>query len=123
MITEKQKKFILDNLDILDVYSLESIIEDLIDNMSKDYASKLMFDMDDAGYDRTLEEFETVEKHRALIGEIDGIENVEPMTFPYVIYHATLREDEAKDTLTNEEVLANSKDTKANQVKVPKVVG
>lgn len=89
----------------------------------KDYASKLMFDMDDAGYDRTLEEFETVEKHMALIGEIDGIENVEPMTFPYVIYHATLREDEANDTLTNEQVLANSKDTKANQVKVPKVVG
>ena len=89
----------------------------------KDYASKLMFDMDDAGYDRTLEEFETVEKHMALIDEIDGIENVEPMTFPYVIYHATLREDEAKDALTNEQVLANSKDTKANQVKVPKVVG
>jgi aspartyl/glutamyl-tRNA(Asn/Gln) amidotransferase C subunit len=89
----------------------------------KDYASKLMFDMDDAGYDRTLEEFETVEKHMDLISEIDGIENVEPMTFPYVIYHATLREDEAKDTLTNEQVLANSKDTKANQVKVPKVVG
>ena len=89
----------------------------------KDYASKLMFDMDDAGYDRTLEEFETVEKHMALIGEIEGIENIEPMTFPYVIYHATLREDEAKDILTNEEVLSNSKDTKANQVKVPKVVG
>ena len=89
----------------------------------KDYAAKLMFDMDDKGYDRTLEEFETVEKHMTLIGGIEGIEEVEPMTFPYVIYHATLREDAAKDCLTNEEVLANSKDVKANQVKVPKVVG
>ena len=89
----------------------------------KDYAANLMFDMDDAGYERTLEEFETIEKHMALIGEIEGIENVEPMTFPYVIYHASLREDEAKDCLTNEEALTNSKDTKANQVKVPKVVG
>ena len=89
----------------------------------KDYAAKLMFDMDDEGYERTLEEFETVEKHMALIGEIEGIENIEPMTFPYVIYHATLREDEAKDCLTNKEVLLNSKDTKADQVKVPKVVG
>lgn len=88
----------------------------------KKYAANLMFDMDDAGYDRTLDEFETVEKHMALIGEIEGIEEVEPMTFPYVIYHATLREDEAKDCLTNDEVLANSKDIKANQVKVPKVV-
>ena len=89
----------------------------------KDYAAKLMFDMDDAGYDRTLEEFDVVEKHMALIGEIEGIDTVEPMTFPYVIYHASLREDEAKDCLTNEEVLANSKEVKANQVKVPKVVG
>lgn len=89
----------------------------------KDYAAKLMFDMDDEGYDRTLEEFETVEKHMALIGEIEGIDKIEPMTFPYVIYHATLREDEAKDCLTNEEVLANAKESKANQVKVPKVVG
>ena len=36
----------------------------------KDYAAKLMFDMDDQGYERTLEEFETVEKHMALIDEI-----------------------------------------------------
>ena len=51
------------------------------------------------------------------------IEEVEPMTFPYVIYHATLREDEAKECLSNDEVLANSKDKKADQIKVPKVVG
>ena len=89
----------------------------------KDYAAKLMFDMDDAGYDRTLEEFEIVEQHMSLIGEIEGIEEVEPMTFPYVIYHSSLREDEAKDCLINEEVLSNSKEIKANQVKVPKVVG
>ena len=89
----------------------------------KEYASKLMFDMDDDGYERTLEEFETVEKHMALISEISEIENVEPMTFPYVIYHATFREDEAKDCLTNDEVLANSKEVKADQIKVPKVVG
>lgn len=89
----------------------------------KDYAAKLMFDMDDEGYDRTLKEFETVEKHMELIGKIENIDKIEPMTFPYVIYHANLREDEAKECLTNEEVLANAKDTKANQVKVPKVVG
>lgn len=89
----------------------------------KDYSAKLMFDMDDEGYERTLKEFEVIEKQMALIGEIDNIETVEPMTFPYVIYHASLREDESKDCLTNEEVLSNAKDVKANQVKVPKVVG
>ena len=89
----------------------------------KDYAARLMFDMDEAGYDRTLKEFETIEKHMALIGEIKDIEKVEPMTFPYEIYCATLREDEAKECLTTEEVLKNSKDNKADQIKVPRVVG
>ena len=48
----------------------------------KDYAARLMFDMDDQGYDRTLKEFETIEKHMALIGQIDGIEEVEPIIPP-----------------------------------------
>lgn len=88
----------------------------------KAYAAKLMFDMDDEGYDRTLKEFETIEKHMEIIGKFDGIENVEPCVFPYVIYHADYREDIANNTLTNEEVLKNAHDTKANQIKVPKVV-
>jgi len=92
------------------------------DNL-KEYARKLMFDMDDSGYDRTLKEFEIIEKHMDLIGQIDNIANVEPMTFPYVIYHAHLREDNEKTCLSNEEVLSNAKDIKANQIKVPKVVG
>ena len=88
----------------------------------KDYAAKLMFDMDDAGYDRTLKEFEIIEKHMALIGQIKDIEKIEPMTFPYVIYHASLREDIDKKSLTTEEVLMNTKDKKADQIMVPKVV-
>lgn len=89
----------------------------------KGYAEKLMFDMDSDGYDRTLKEFETIEKHMELIGKIKNIESVDPMTFPYVIYHATFRDDVALPSLTNEEVLANAKEIKADQVKVPKVVG
>ena len=89
----------------------------------KKYARLLMFDMNEEEYDTLLKEFAITEKHMALIGEIDGIEDVEPMTFPYVIYHASLREDISKPCLTTEEVLKNTKDKKADQVKVPKVVG
>lgn len=89
----------------------------------KKYASLLMFDMDEDGYERTLKEFETIEKHMELIGKIDNIDKVEPMTFPYVIYHASLREDNGKKCLTTEEVLKNSDSNKADQVRVPKVVG
>lgn len=44
-ITDKQKNFILDNIDILDEYDLHEIIEKLIDNMSKEYASQLISKM------------------------------------------------------------------------------
>ena len=41
-LTDKQKKFILENIDILDIYTLQEIVEELIDNMSKEYAKNLI---------------------------------------------------------------------------------
>ena len=87
-----------------------------------DLADKLLIGLNNEEIAMVLKEFETIDANLDLVNKIEGIEDVEPMTFPYVIYHASLREDEAKDCLTNEEVLANAKETKANQVKVPKVV-
>ena len=47
MITEKQKKFILNNIDLLDTTDMEEIIEKLIDNMTKEYATGLVKNMID----------------------------------------------------------------------------
>ena len=45
-ITEKQKKFILNNLDILENWQLEEIIEKIgIDSLDKEYASELIKDI------------------------------------------------------------------------------
>ena len=44
-LTDKQKNFILDNIDILDNYELQEIVEKLIDNMSKEYATELISNM------------------------------------------------------------------------------
>lgn len=44
-ITKKQKNFILENIDVLDNYTLQDIVELLIDNMSKEYASELISEM------------------------------------------------------------------------------
>lgn len=44
-LTEKQKNFILDNIDILDNYSLQMIVEKLIDYMKKEDASQLIKEM------------------------------------------------------------------------------
>lgn len=55
-ITDKQKKVILDNLDTLENWQLEEIIEKIgIDNLDREYASELIKDILD-----TLEEVKGV---------------------------------------------------------------
>ena len=45
-ITEKQKKFILDNLEVLEQWQLEEIIGKIgIDSLDKEYASELIKDI------------------------------------------------------------------------------
>ena len=45
-ITDKQKKVILDNLDTLENWQLEEIIEKIgIDNLDREYASELIKDI------------------------------------------------------------------------------
>jgi len=90
----------------------------------KDYAGKLMFDMDDSEYETLQDEFRIILRQMDLIGKIPNIKDVEPMSFPFVTYEAKLRCDEVKeeDTLTVNEVLANCKHQINDQVKLPKVV-
>lgn len=88
----------------------------------KKYARLLMFEMNDEEYTTLQEEFEVILKQMDLIGQIDGIDKVEPMTFPFKNTDATLREDEVGDYLTVGEVLSNAKHQVNDQVKVPRVV-
>ena len=89
----------------------------------QDYALKLMFRMKDDEFEAFEKEFETILKQMDLIGRIEGIENVEPMTFPFKLKDVKLREDIATSTLTSEDAVKNAKETIYDEVKVPKVVG
>ena len=89
----------------------------------KDAALRLMFDMSDEQYETLEKEFEIIIKQMSLIGEIDGVDEVEPMTFPFNATTDYLREDVAETPLTKEEVLSNAKDVLDGQIKLPKVVG
>ena len=89
----------------------------------KNYANKLMFDMNDEEYETLLKEFDVIEKQMDLIGNIDNISEVEPMTFPFDVTTTFLREDVEGVCLTKEEVLRNAKDVVDGQIKLPKVVG
>ena len=88
----------------------------------KKYARLLMFEMNDEEYTTLQEEFEVILKQMDLIGKIDGIENVEPMTYPFPLEDVCLREDEVVDELEIDEILQNSGSNLYNQVKLPKVV-
>jgi len=85
-------------------------------------ANKLMFTMEDSEYDTLLEEFDVMIKQMDLIGKIDGIEKVEPMTYPFPLEDVSLRDDEVVDELEIDEILSNSGNNLYNQVKLPKVV-
>ena len=89
----------------------------------QDYALKPMFKMKDEEFDSFEKEFVTILKHMDLIGEIDGIEKVEPMIFPFINKDAKLRKDVATSTLTTEDAVKNAHETIYDEIKVPKVVG
>ena len=89
----------------------------------QDYALKLMFKMKEEEFDSFEKEFVTILKHMDLIGQIDGIEKVEPMVFPFINKDAKLRKDVATSTLTTEDAIKNAHETIYDEIKVPKVVG
>lgn len=85
-------------------------------------ANKLMFTMEDSEYDTLLEEFDIMIKQMDLIGMINGIENVEPMVYPFELNDVVLREDVVMDELEIDDILSNSGSHLYNQVRLPKVV-
>lgn len=87
----------------------------------KQCANNLLFDMNQEQYQTLLEEFATLFKQMELIGKIEDIDSVTPLTFPYPC-QSYLREDIEGETLTLQETLKNAKEVEDNQIKLPKVV-
>ena len=88
----------------------------------KDAANRLMFDMSEQEYQTLLNEFDSLVHQMAKLAKIDGLENVEPMTFPFECSTDYLREDEAEAPLSPEDALANAGNKSNGQIKLPKVV-
>ena len=88
----------------------------------KNYAEKLMFNMKDEEYDTLLKEFDVILKQIDLIGNIDNISDVEPMTFPFELSDVKLRNDNDSRCIDIDDALSNAGSKKGREVKVPKVV-
>lgn len=88
----------------------------------KEYAQKLMFDMDEKEYETLQKEFDVIIRRMDVIDKIPNLHGVKPMSFPFLLDDRSLRNDEVGDYLTVGEVLSNAKHQVNDQVKVPKVV-
>lgn len=88
----------------------------------KEAAKLLMFEMEEKQYDTLLKEFEITLQQMELIKKIKGVDEVEPLVYPYDIEVNTLREDVPSDTLTAEDALKNAGSKLGGQVKLPKVI-
>jgi len=88
-----------------------------------DASTRLLFVMTDTQYDVLINEFDILLKQMALIGKIEGVDKVLPMTFPLGNHTDQLRDDHPAQTLKQSEATQNAKFVSEGQIKLPKVVG
>ena len=88
----------------------------------KKTANNLMFDMTDEEYEQLVEDFEVILKQIKIFESIEGIDDIEPMTFPYDVTNDYLREDEVTAPENRDNILRNANDVKDGQIRLPKVV-
>ena len=98
-------------------------MKEITKEVLKQAAGKLMFEMTDGQYDLLEIEFGTLLRQMSLIGEISGIDDAIPMTFPFPVVTEAMREDTPQEPTPAKDILRNAAHVEENQIKVPKVVG
>ncbi|MBM3909704.1 MAG: hypothetical protein FJ352_02920 [Firmicutes bacterium] len=88
-----------------------------------DASTRLLFVMTDTQYEVLIQEFDILLKQMALIGKIEGVDHVAPMTFPLQNMTMQLREDMPSPSLTQTQATQNATFVSEGQIKLPKVVG
>ena len=98
---------------------MSKFTKELVDNL----ADKLLIGLSEEENEMVLSEFDSIDKNIDLINEIDGIENIEPMTHCLDDFEYILREDIVEESASIEDILSNSDDVEGREIVVPKVVG
>ena len=89
-----------------------------------DYANKLLIGLTDEERNMIMDEFDDIEKNMELINKIDGIKEVEPLSYPFEMEISDLRsDDEVDDEIDIDVLLRNAGQVDGREVEVPKVVG
>ena len=90
--------------------------------MINDYADKLLIGLTDEENKTVLDEFEVIEARMDLINGIEGLKDIEPMHYPFMM-ESNPRNG---DIILNEnidDILKNSDKVSDREIEVPKVVG
>jgi len=96
---------------------------DITKDVIKECASNMMFDITEEELNHTLEEFDSILIQMSYLSKLNGIDIVEPLTFPIDEIHTYLREDEPCEPVNVELEMKMAPSKMGNQVKLPKVVG
>lgn len=91
---------------------------EMVDN----YANKLLFNLTPEENQMVLEEFDVIDESIDLINEIDGFNDLEPMTHALDNLEIDLREDVAEESIKVEDALKNAGACEGREIEVPKVV-
>ena len=90
--------------------------------MVNSYADKLLIGLTDEENKLVLDDFKSIQDSISLINDIK-LDGVEPMVYCLDEVYGELREDEVVDSLSIEDILANSDSIEDREIVVPKVVG
>lgn len=91
--------------------------------MVDSYADKLLIGLSPEENAMVLNEFDAIDANIDLINDIEGINEIEPMTHTLDDFEYELRDDIATESPAIEDLLRNSDDTEDREIVVPKVVG
>jgi len=86
-------------------------------------ADRLFINLSDEETNEVLDTLNFIDGQFEKIDVIDGINNFEPLTQPFDLFTATMREDIPTDGESIENLLSNATHTEGREVEVPKVVG
>lgn len=97
---------------------MNKFTSEMVDN----YANKLLFNLTEDENKLVLDEFEVIDKTIDLINEIEGLNELEPMTHTLDDFEVDLREDIPEESIKVEDALKNAGATEGREIEVPKVV-
>lgn len=97
---------------------MNKFTSEMVDN----YANKLLFKLTPEENKMVLDEFEVIDKTIDLINEIEGLNELEPMTHALDNFEVDLREDIPEESIKVEDALKNAGAIEGREIEVPKVV-